>query len=695
MPTSVNVNGKTIYVPGIYGFVDASALAGKGVSTGNVAIVGSFPTLEQYALNWFTNPQALRNWDPSDLKLARLAKLLFAPAADDAVSGANSVLLVNADTVTQASYTFQDGDAVNSLVVKSKKWGTKGNQVYFSMAANAGDSKLLNINVALAGTTETYTGVGSGDIASFKLDTTVCTDMSAPASTSTVAVNPAVGTQKLTWNFMNQLASAGVPVAVPNPGPATTVTWSKMVVNGIVTVAPTQAAPLVGPCTISITVTGKNTSGATVTSAPVTFVNADGTTPKQVTDGVNPISWIEITSIVLSASGGNPAANTYVNVAGNAFELSLASFNKVTDLLALINNYKAKGWAAESLLPISAQIPAVEIDKTKGPGPVAYLNVKDTLAKVRADLWAIVQALTASQIVVASRHASAVNAPQPWAVVGGTVAQTLLGGNETTASDLTTAFSKIETQDVQWVVPLSTSITNLQAARQHCINSAIVGHERAAFGGAPANTSLATLLTTYTSALNSRHISVCGQEIQISGPTGAAEWLGPEYMAVQLAAMKAGTSVAEPLTNKKPDVLDFRGSWTPQVDDNEVIQKMVIAYTRGSIGVKVLRSVTTWLTDDNAAYCELSANESINVSIRSLRANLESSVGQKANLPLSVFKSKIETLLTQQVKDGYIYAWRNVVIEKIADKYRIDYDLAPIFPFNFAEIWAHVGDFEF
>ena len=131
------------------------------------------------------------------------------------------------------------------------------------------------------------------------------------------------------------------------------------------------------------------------------------------------------------------------------------------------------------------------------------------------------------------------------------------------------------------------------------------------------------------------------------------------------------------------------------MDDNEVIQKMIIAYTRGNIGIKVLRSVTTWLTDDNAAYCELSANESINVSIRSLRANLESSVGQKANLPLSVFKSKIETLLTQQVKDGYIYAWRNVVIEKIADKYRIDYDLAPIFPFNFAEIWAHVGDFEF
>jgi hypothetical protein len=105
--------------------------------------------------------------------------------------------------------------------------------------------------------------------------------------------------------------------------------------------------------------------------------------------------------------------------------------------------------------------------------------------------------------------------------------------------------------------------------------------------------------------------------------------------------------------------------------------------------------VTTWLTDDNPAYCELSANESVNTNIRSLRANLESSVGQKANLPLSVFKAKVESLLAKQATDGIIYAWRNVVIEKIADKYRIDYDVAPIFPFNFAEIWAHVGDFEF
>ena len=686
MPTSVNVNGKTIYVPGIYGYVDASALAGKGVSTGNVAVVGSFPTLEQYSLNWFTNPQSLRNWDSSDLKLARLAKLLFAPAADDAVSGANAVLLVNADTVTQASYTFKDAAAVNSITVKSKKWGTKGNQVYYEMLANAGDPKLLDINVALAGSTESYKGVGSGDIASFTLDTAVCTDMSALASTSTVSVNPASGTQKLTWAFSNRLAAAGVPVPVPNVGPATTVTWTKMVVNGPVTVTPAKAAPV--GCTITVAVTGKNTTGATVTGT-VTFVNADGVTGKVVTDGVNNISWIEITSIALSSAAVNPDADTFISISGNAFELSLPAFSKVTDLLSFINNYKAKGWAAESLLPITAQIPATEIDK------VTTLNVKATVQKVRADVWAIVQTLAASQIVQVVRHADAVNAPLPWNVAGTSVAQTLLGGTEVAASDFTTAFSKIETQDVQWVVPLSTSITNLQAARQHCINSAIVGHERAAFGGAPANTSLATLLTTYTSALNSRHISVCGQEIQISGPTGAAEWLGPEYMAVQLAAMKAGTSVAEPLTNKKPDVLDFRGSWTPQVDDNEVIQKMIIAYTRGNIGIKVLRSVTTWLTDDNAAYCELSANESINVSIRSLRANLESSVGQKANLPLSVFKSKIETLLTQQVKDGYIYAWRNVVIEKIADKYRIDYDLAPIFPFNFAEIWAHVGDFEF
>ncbi len=687
MPTSVNVNGKTIYVPGIYGYVDASALAGKGISTGNVAVVGDFPTFQQNAINWFTSPQAIREWDSTDLVLSRVAKLLFSPASDDAISGANKVLLVNAGTVTQAKYTFKDADAVDSVVFKSKKWGIKGNQIYVEMKPTVADPKLLNVNVSYAGQTESYFSVGSGDIAEFDLNTAICTEMANAASTSTVSVK-AGSPQKLTWAFSNVLGGA-VAANVPNPAADTTVTWANMVVTGKVTAVLSAVAP--AGCTITITCNGKSLTGANQTATAV-FSPGEGLVAKTPQVGGGDAEWTEITSVVLSSAGNNPTAATTVTVAGNAFDLTLSSFSKVSDLVAAVNNYSAKGWIGSSLLPSTAQVPATKLDKLLNQSVIGA-----STAKFRADLWALVQTLASSNNVIVEEASGAVKAPHPWNVVGGVAAQTLLGGTQTSPNSTAyeNALAEVETQDIQWVVALDTSIAVLKAVRQHCINSAIVGRERAAFGGAPANTSLSNLLTQYTAQLNSRHISLCGQEISVTSVTGAAEWLGPEYMAVQLAGMKAGSGVAEPLTNKKPDVLDFRGSWTPIKNDNEVIEKGIIAYTSGQLGVKVLRSITTWLTDDNPAYSELSANESVNANIRSLRANLESSIGTKADLPLAVFKAKIESLLTQQITDGIIYAWRNVVIEKIADKYRIDYDVAPIFPFNFAEIWAHVGDFEF
>ena len=190
MPSSVILNGKRIFIPGIYAHVDASALSGKGISTGNVLVVGDFPSLEQNALYWFTSPQALRNWDPSDLVLARLAKLLFSPAADDAISGANKVLLVSANTNIQAGATFPDVDSVASIDFKSKLWGPKGNQVHVKLTTSGTSTaakKLINATISAAGQTETYTGMGSGDIASFELRTSTCKEMSATASTSTVA----------------------------------------------------------------------------------------------------------------------------------------------------------------------------------------------------------------------------------------------------------------------------------------------------------------------------------------------------------------------------------------------------------------------------------------------------------------------------------------------------------------------------
>ena len=695
MPTSVIINGKRVFIPGIYAHVDASALSGKGISTGNVAVVGDFPSLEKNTLYWFTSPQALRSWDPADLTLARLAKLLFSPAVDDVISGANKVLLVSGNTNTQAHCTFPDVDSVASIDFKSRKWGPKGNQVHVHMTSSGTSTaakRLLNVDISAEGQTESYTGLGSGDVASFKLDTSVCKEMSGAASTSTVAVDKTA----LSWLYSCRLLSNFIgPVSAALPAaadPVATVLWTNMVVSGAASATLSAVIPA-GLCVATLITHGKDTGGATATGYAV-FAAGDGLVAKTFNTNVDgtgaPILWSRIDSITLDTAGADPTAATKVDVSGAAFSLTMADFTMVSDVLGFINNFAAKGWAATSLLPITAAIPANQIDK------LTATTVKDAALLVRADIWAIVAGLQASNLVEVYRNTAAVKAPNPWNQVPTVVVEdTLFGGTQTAAvsTGYEDAFAQITNEDIQWVVALSTDVAMLKAARQHCVDSAIAGSERAAFGGAASNTSLADLLTNFTAALGSRHIAVCGQDIQITGPLGKAEWLTPEYQAVQLAGMKAGSDVAEPLTNKRPDVLDVRGSWTVQKDDNEVIEKAILAYTKSHTGIKVLRSVTTWLTDDNPAYCEVSANESINVCIRTLRAGLESSLGKKANIPINVFKINVERRLDQMVRDQVIKAWRNVVIEPTADKYRIDFDVAPIFPFNFAEIWAHVGDF--
>lgn len=673
MPSSVQVNGSTIYKPGIRGRIDASALGGKSVSTGNVAVVGAFPGFPNDVPYTFSNPKALTAVDPTDLDLARIAKLAFSPASDDAVGGVNQLTIVNVQTCTQASFTFKDIAGADSLILKSRLYGQKGNRAYVKLLANTTDVKGLDVTIIRDGTTETYTDLKSGPVFEIIYD-------GGELTTTVFTANPT------TWTWSWTKAMAALPGVIV--GPATTQTSvytpSAFLISGKLSVGLSSGAPAEG---ITVTVVGLDAAGAPQTGTK-TFaegISAAGYVQTAAVDSV----WSSITSVTVSTT--NAASTIVATLAGDAMVLTTADFATVGEMVSLINNSAAQGFKATARSAQISVIPAGQIDAQTS------VDVKSpALATLRADLWAIVAALNKSALVTAERATAATLPTKHYNASPDTAEEIrLLGGTQSTvsvATDYAQALATIVQRNIQIVAVLDTTLAAATALKTHCANAAIEGYERNGYYGAPTDTSLATLLSTYTSAINSRHIAVCAQEIQVESLTGALEWLSPAFQAVQLMGMQGGTPVATPLTNKKPNVYDVRSNWTEGVDDNEVIQKGICAYTvDDETGIKVLRSVTSYLTDDNPFYSEVSANESGNTSVRRVRAAMNAKIGSSGTtVSAAALTGPFIAELKKQVKDGVIKAYRNPVVTDGGDSFSFDYDFAAVEPFNFGNVVAHV-----
>lgn len=682
MPSSISINGKSLAVPGVYGHIDTSALAGKQVSTGRTAIVGDFPAFEKNKPYVFTNPQALRGYDPSDLVLQRFAQLIFSPATDDRVTGAADVTLISTRTNSQAQATLVDVDNQGALVLKAKKWGAKGNQVYYKVTANAGDNTLRDIAlVAAYGNSENYPALGSGNVAKFKLDPAVCTELvaAAPTSDTTTIIQ---GPTQFLWKWKKTVYVGGNPLPINTDY---TFTGNKLPISGVMGAFFDQDVP--ANATATATATGLKSDGTPVSGATAVFANGNqvlpaGTVANFKVNNVD-VQWGRLDTVRWTIAGGafNPTPPKF-SIQGNAFDLNPAQFNSISDLVTFINNSASKGWLATVLAPQAAVIPAAEMDS------VSQTSAMNTDVNARADLWAVVKALANSGIVDASRAANSNNTP---AAAEGT----LVGGDDGSAANATAyeaALAVLANEDVQIVTVFSTDIEMHKKLLQHCKDAPVVGAgERNGYVGCPTNQTPAVVKSTYAAVLNTRHLSVCAQDIWRAHPmTGQKEQLDPRYQAIQAMAMQAGTPIATPLTNKRPDVIETSQNWTVRTDDDVVIKAGIYAYTKDNLSYKVLRSITCWLTDDNVAEGEMSAVESGNTSVRRVRAQLQSKVGDPAlNVTPGQFTGIVSAELDKQVTDGVIAGWKNLVLTPVADKYRVDYDYKPVVPINFIDVWAH------
>jgi len=646
MPSSLNLNGLKIYKPGVYATVDASALGGQNTSTGNVCLVGAFPSFEADNPLTFTSAGALRDYDSTDKELALLGKLAFAPSVDARVpAGANSLTLLNVQTCTQAKYDLPNDNADTVATFEASVWGNKGNNTYLTCSFDGAFDVALNRN----GLAEEYLNVTSGDVCSFEYTGTALTTASLDLSdTSNLVIN---------WTKTVDLSSNNAPVNVTD----------MKTVAGLgfqLDEAPTG--------NVVIVISGYNVDGVASTQT-ITLSN----TTKVTSNVFTQIYGLSITNTA--------KAGLVLTIDGVAFDLDLSTFETVNEVVDFVNQANTDYHFTANYLA-SKTYNATALD-----GFRLAQDIKGIEAVVTANLQELIDTLGASKVVSLVRVDTV--ACDDFIDITGTF---LIGGTQSNVvlGDWTSALELVETSDIQIIVPWSSDVDVHKEILKHCTKSALAGSERNAWVGASANQSITNIKDNWVKALNNRNVAIVGQSVKVTNPQGIIQTLEPKYLALICASMQAGTPVSTPLTRKRPDVVDVLGSWIANRDVTDAIKAGICALTSDNQGWRIERSVTTWIRDDNPIYSEVSANESINTSVRDLRNALDIYIGDRnLNVTSARILGIVSARLDQQVSDGIIKAYKNIVLENIGDTLKVNYTVAAVEPLNFIAITASVSRF--
>lgn len=266
--------------------------------------------------------------------------------------------------------------------------------------------------------------------------------------------------------------------------------------------------------------------------------------------------------------------------------------------------------------------------------------------------------------------------------------ETATGGAQGSTLDYEAALASIEALSYQLVVLFSLSAADQSKLGAHLDAAARAGYERQAYTAID-STSALSVVKTRAASLNAPDIALAAQSVELFSPTGERVTLDSRYTALMFAAMQAGSDTAEPLTRKRPRVISFSQAWDTHADAEEALRSGVVFMSADTIGARIERGVTTWLEDNNPIYSEISAYESLLVSVRDIRQALNDQIGRPARASqLTLIESRVNARLNAQVLDGTIKAFANVTLEDLGDQVAVSYDAAPVEPLNFITLTA-------
>ena len=664
MAESIVFNGVRRFQPGVYARANADLLTIPGVPQGNLCVVGDFPKLQPATPTTYLSSLDLRDQFPDTVnqrEFWRVSELAFQPLQGVAGSP-SSVTFVNARTSTQASTGLLDG----KIEMLAPVWGTAGNTTTLSSSWDSANNQ-INAKVSTQGRDPVELSIDINNIASLLVTNSGgATALSAAEllisnddidETSTLSISTE-------WTCGILAPAASVNLAVLDGG------------------GRSNAGTLLITGAGTVTISGLDEVGVEATEEVVATVGGAATTNQ----------FSRITSITNSGLSAWAAGD--IVITGSFGSWKLGEYPILEQLITEIDSIPEM----TATYLVAGTIASLDLDSA---GPSSILG---TTASIKAVVATLVNELndgagsfygTWNRIAGGSVDLSTDISDDPAIPTvnrcgGGTQALNM------TLGSFQAALASIENIDVHVIAVESDDDDVHAAVKAHIANAIALGRERNAWLGEAANLPLTTLFNK-AKALNNKDISLVGQEILVKFPWGS-ERLAPSWLAMVLAAGQCATSIATPLTRKvvTAKINKTFQAWDMQKDIDSAISKGVVVLSRGGLSndLRVERSVTTWLKNDNPIYSEVSANDSVNGCLRDLRRFLDGEIGSAVKgSALPRLTALARTRLNFQVGLGIISAYRNLNVRIVGATAVISFELAAVEPLNFILIEASVGRF--
>lgn len=385
------------------------------------------------------------------------------------------------------------------------------------------------------------------------------------------------------------------------------------------------------------------------------------------------------TTVTLAAPAGTTVATIDLN--------SFATVQQLVDRINIVADFTA------TVLDGNGEKPALN-----GLDYVTAGSVK-TLYTATANLQAVVDWLNGQGegYVTATRVAAVGTVP---ANVDWTY---LTGGSDgvTTNTEWQDCFSALQAEDVQWVVPLSSSASIHAMADTHvAYMSNVARMERRAFVGTAAGTTDAEAITA-AKALNSDRTALVHLGAYDYNAAGTLTLMPPYIVAAMIGGAFSGVNPGTALTNKALKVRGLERKLRTPTDTDVLIDGGVLCMEDTKKGYKIVKSISTWLINDNYNRVEISTGAAVDFVSRNVREALADFIGQKGNpdtlvLAIERVKSTLKELARPEpmgpgviVGDVVNPAYRNVTAEIDGDVMRVEFEASPVIPLNYIPVIIH------
>ena len=296
--------------------------------------------------------------------------------------------------------------------------------------------------------------------------------------------------------------------------------------------------------------------------------------------------------------------------------------------------------------------------------------------------------------VVATRAA---NAGLPPANIGPVY---LAGGSDGTPTytQWGEAYTVLQGEDMQWVVPASSDAAVHAMNDAHCQFMSTIGNsERRGWVGMALGSTDAAAIAEALS-INSDRTGLVHIGIYDYNLSGVLTLFPPYIAAAMVGGMFAGSSPGTPMTNKSLSVSGLERKLLIPTNTDPLIQGGVCPLAQTLNGFMVIQSITTWLVNSNFNRTEASVGAAVDYVARSCRLALDILRGGKNNqIALSRAVSITQSVLAQLAVpdpsgpgvlagDANSPPYRNISATLSGDRIMVQFQCSPVLPTNYVTI---------